>query len=142
MSYSMNICLKTQAKDTSPTTVVFTLENRLPSRVSNSCNITCTFQVQQRSDHFLLNLDLSGDVMVICQRCLDSFSHAYHHQTTLAVCPNDEIAERLMVSFECIDGQAFIDLNEVVVDDLHLNLPEKHLDSSHCNPAMSQLIQD
>lgn len=142
MSHSMNICLKTHAKDTSPTTVVLALENRLPARVLNTCNISCTFQVQQASDHFLLKIETSGDVTVICQRCLDGFSYAYHNQTTLAVCPNNVIAERLMASFECIDGQETIDLNEVVVDDLHLHLPEKHADISHCNPEINQLIQD
>ena len=138
----MNICLKTYAKQASPQTVVANLQERLPKRVQGPCEITCTFQVTAASDHYLLAFEASGNVNITCQRCLGTFPYQYHNKTTLAVCPNDEIAETLMASFECIEGRGEIDLNEVLADDLHLFLPEKHLDYSHCDPEIDQMIAD
>jgi uncharacterized protein len=138
----MNICLKTHVKYAKPQTVVVTLQERLPARVQGPCDITCTFEITEESDHYLLHFEASGSVNITCQRCLDSFPYSYYHQTTLAVCPNDAVAESLMASFECIDGQKEIDLNEVLTDDLYLILPEKHPDFSHCNLEISQLIID
>lgn len=138
----MNICLKTYAKQASPHTCTTNLQERLPARVEKACEITCTFQVTQASDHYLINFEASGDVHIICQRCLGTFLHPYHNQTTLAICPNDEIAEQLMDSYECIVGRGEIDLADILADDLHLFLPEKHLDYSQCDAEISQLIVD
>lgn len=138
----MNICLKTCAQDANPTTVILVLEKRLPHRVAKACNISCTFQVKKASDHYILDIKASGDIDIICQRCLESFVYAYDNQTKIAVCPNGLVAERLMASFECIDGDQLVDLNEILIDDLHLQLPEKHDDVLRCNPDMSQLICD
>ena len=138
----MNICLKTYAKQASPYTCVSNLQERLPARVEGPCDITCTFHVAAASDHYLLNFEASGDVHIICQRCLGTFLHAYHNKTTLAICPNDEIAEQLMDSYECIVGRGEIDLDDVLADDLHLFLPEKHLDYAQCDAEISQLIVD
>ena len=78
---------------------------------------------------------------MICQRCLQEFPHAYSHQTKLAVCKTDELAEKLMETFECtVNYKGEIDLIEVLTDDLHLFSPEKHQNVLECSNEVSQWI--
>ena len=139
----MNICLKTHAKQMGSRTVVMSVQDRKPARVSSSSALTCTFKVDACSDYYLLTLDVTGVFEITCQRCLADFQHTYANKTILAMCSNDDVAEKLMETHECIvvpHGQ--VDLIEIVTDDLHLFLPEKHPDFSACDVEMSGFIGD
>lgn len=139
----MKICLKTHAKQTGSRTVVVCVQERKPERVSSSCELTCVFQVEACQDYYLLTLDVSGTLAITCQRCVADFQQDYTNQTKLAVCASDEIAERLMTSHECIVVKDYeVDLIDIVTDELHLFLPEKHSDLSECDREISGLIGD
>ena len=137
----MKICLKTYAKESGQQRAVIKLQERLPERISNPCELTCDFRVASYDNYYLLTLDIAGAIDVTCQRCLQLFPDDYHNQSKLAVCINDAVAESLMEHFECIvadDHQ--VDLADIVADDLHLFSPEKHYNSTDCSAEMSQWI--
>lgn len=137
----MNICLKTHAKQTGSRTVAICIQARKPTRVSSPCELTCVFQVEAYPDYYLLTLDVKGTLEIACQRCLADFQQNYTNQTTLAVCSNDAIAETLMASYECIVAKDYqINLIDIVADELHLFLPEKHADFLECDRETSGLI--
>ena len=139
----MNICLKTPAKQTGLRTVVMCVQERKPARVNSPCELTCVFQVEARHDYYLLTLDVSGTLDITCQRCLAAFQQEYTNRTELAVCANDDVAEKLMASYECIVVKDYqVDLIDIVTDELHLFLPEKHPDFSGCDLEISGLIGD
>jgi len=139
----MNICLKTHAKQSGSRTVVVRVEDRKPTRVSSQAELTCVFKVEDCTDYYLLTLDVSGSLEITCQRCVTDFQQEYMNQTKLAVCANDEIAERLMASYECVVVNNYeIDLMDIVTDELHLFLPEKHPDIAGCDLDISGLIGD
>ena len=139
----MKICLKTYAKQAGSQTVVIRVQERKPERVSSPCELTCVFNVEACSDYYLLTLDASATLEITCQRCLAGFQHEHTNQTKLAICANEEVAETLMASFECIVVDNFqIDLIDIVTDELHLFLPEKHPDIAGCDLEMSGLIGD
>lgn len=137
----MKICLKTHAKQTGSRTIVLRIEERKPARVSSPCELTCVFHVEDYKDYYVLTLDVSGLIEIACQRCLADFQLDYTHQTSLAVCSSDETAETLMTRYECIvvhDDQ--VDLMDIVTDELHLFLPEKHADFAQCDREISAWI--
>lgn len=139
----MNICLKTQARQVSSQTVVIQIQERKPERVNLPCELTCVFQVATGSDHYLLTMEVSGKLEITCQRCLAGFQQEYFNKTQLAICASEEIAERLMASYECIvvkNNQ--VDLVDLITDELHLFLPEKHADFSECDNEISGMIGD
>ena len=129
----MKICLKSHARQQSPETVTLHLSDRLPEHLGRPCTVTCTFHVEACSEYYLLSMDVRGTLGITCQRCLGDFQHDYAHQTTLAVCANDDVANDAMSLHECIVVKGSeVDLIEVVTDELNLFLPEKHLDSEAC----------
>lgn len=129
----MKICLKSHARQQSPETVVLHIKDRLPEHLALPCTLTCTFHVDACSDYYLLTTDVRGTVGVTCQRCLGDFQHDYSHQTQLAVCANDAIANDAMSQHECMVAEGSqVDLIEVVTDELNLFMPEKHLDLDAC----------
>ena len=139
----LKICLKTYAKQAGSQTVVVRLQDRKPASIGSEVELTCVFNVEARSDYYLLTLDVSGQLMVACLRCLGDFDHEYKNTTQLAICANEEIAETLMASYECIvANNSQIDLIDIVADELYLFVPEKHADIAECDREISGLIGD
>ncbi len=137
----MNICLNTYSKQSESQRALITLQERLPERISGPCQLTCDFHVVSYDNYFVLTLDIAGLLVVTCQRCLHVFQVDYCHQSQLAVCVNDAVAETLMEHFECIvAGDHQVDLVEILTDELHLYSPEKHPNPTDCDIEMSQWI--
>ncbi len=139
----MKICLKTLARQSNSQTAVLHVQERKPERAGAPCELTCVYKVENCSDYYLLTLEVSGMVEITCQRCLGAFHHDYLNQSNLAVCKDDDVAESLSARFECIvENHDKIDLMDIVSDELHLFLPERHLDIAGCDPETSRLIGD
>ncbi len=137
----MNICLKTYVKENEHQHLVVKLEDRLPERILSPCELTCDFHVTGYDDYYLLALDVSAVLTITCERCLHAFQDAYHHQTVVAVCATEAIAEALMEQYECIValGES-VNLVDVLTDDLHLFSPLKHAHIKDCDVEVSQWI--
>lgn len=139
----MKICLKNAAQQNASPPTRLQLLDRLPERVHYPSEVTFAYNVSSQDSYYLLTLEVRADLTVTCQRCLQPFQNDYCNQTTLAVCTNEQIAERLMEQWECIvasDNE--IDLVEILTDELHLYAPEKHENYADCNGEMRQWIAD
>ena len=138
----MNICLKTYAKQKGSQHVVITLRSRLPERIHSPCELTCDFQVADCGNYYALTLAVASELTVSCQRCLGEFHQSYSHQTELAVCATDAIAETLMTQFECIVASDYqVDLTDILTDELYLSAPDKHANFAECDSEISRLIR-
>ena len=130
----MKICLKTYAKRERPEHVVVRIHDRLPGFVHSPCELTCDFHVEGHRDYYRMLLEVQGTLKLACQRCLDDFQCHYHHHSELAVCRSDDMAEKIMASYECIVSETDeVDLIEIITDELHLYCPEKHSDPQACD---------
>ncbi len=138
----MNICLKTQAKQNVPQRMVVKLQDRLPEHISSPCELSCEFQVEcVGGDYYLLTLKVTGSLEIRCQRCLNVFQQDYSHQSQLAICQTDEMAETLMANYECtVANDNQVHLIDILTDDLHLFSPEKHQLFTDCDTEISRLI--
>ena len=131
--------LKTLAKQADPTHIALTLTDRLPNFVQSPCQLSCDIQVTNKQDYYQLSSVVYGAISVTCQRCLGCFEEAYANRSELAICPDDEVAERLMSSLECVVNPGDdIDLVAIITDELHLFCPEKHRDRNDCDALTRQ----
>jgi uncharacterized protein len=110
------------------------VNSRLPFFVSSPCELTYNYTIKPHQDFYILDLALEGTILITCQRCLSEFDYFFKHQSEIAVCRKDEMAEKLMATYECIVSNSYeIDLDEVITDELHLFCPEKHAEFSDCD---------
>lgn len=141
INFNMNICLKTQAKQDGPGHADIHITARLPMYVRAPGQISCLYHVNNMDDYYLLMLDSTGDLTVVCQRCNQPFTYHYRHQTELAICDSDRMAEQLLAQMEAVVIKQFkIDLVEIITDDLHLFVPEKHDDINLCHPGVRDYL--
>lgn len=130
-----------KAANQGPQTLTLTLNERLPSYIQPPVGMACTYTIEARDNYYLVDLTVSGEVTVTCQRCLKPFIYHYTNPITIAVCGSETVAEKLLTAYESIvatDNQ--IDLNNVIIDELHLSCPESHEDSADCDPEIAAYI--
>ncbi|PJD93643.1 MAG: metal-binding protein [Legionella sp.] len=138
----MTRSLKILAKQAEPSQMSLTLSERLPDFIQSPCQVDCVFRVDKRSNYFQLSLIVTGQVTVICQRCLATFEHQYAQESQIALCSNDEVAEKLMSSMDCmVHPEEELDLVSIVTDELHLFCPEKHPDPEDCDESAQRYLQ-
>ena len=117
------------------------LTDRLPFFIEAPCEIACHYRLQQEKGYYLLFMEISGQLASVCQRCLARFVDTYTHSAIIALCDTEEIAANLMSEYECVVAtNGKVDLDDLILDELHLSAPQKHLDPTQCDPlAMDYL---
>lgn len=129
----MLLNLKSSASRVDPLVLELELDERLPVHVTAPCLMNCKCSVQSVDNYFLIMLDVDSTFCMTCQRCLNDYHFHYSNQTILAACHSDEEAEKLMKHYECVVYEDYqVDLKELLTDDLHLYVPESHLDTQDC----------
>ncbi len=119
--------LKTLAKQANSSQVTLQLQERVPYYVQSPCDVHCEIVVRQEPHYYHVDLKISGQLTIHCQRCAQDFNHAYEHSSELAICPDEATADRMMASIDCIvEPGDDMDLIAIATDDLHLFCPEKH----------------
>ena len=120
------------------------LSERLPVFIQAPCELHSSMHLLRQRDYYQLNLSLSGRINIICQRCMAVFEHDYHNESQLAICANEDIAQRLMSQTDpIVNPSDEIDLEAIIIDDLHLFCPEKHQDVQGCEQSsLSHLTID
>lgn len=86
------------------------------------------------ADRYLVQVAVSAEVSVICQRCLQPMSEKVESENTLAIVWNDEQAVALPKTLEpLIVEDTACDLHALVEDELILAMPQfSYHDASHC----------
>lgn len=119
----------------------FTLSERLPSFIKPICHLHASYRVEAKDDFYLIYLRVQGDLNSVCQRCMEDFTVCYDNSTIIAVCRNDERAEQLLSQYECIVSSNWhVDLNELVVDELHLYAPQTHPEINTCGGEINEIL--
>ncbi len=129
----MMIALKTVSKRAEPTVMTFDIKERLPNWVSSPCHLTCSFVVTSISDYYLLKFDVKGRLSLTCQRCLEEENIEYQHSAEIALCHTESRADALMAIYDAIVVEEdMLDMEAVIVDELHLSLPAIPHDEHKC----------
>lgn len=119
------------------------INERLPVFLVGPCEVESAYQVEAKEDFYLLYLEVRGELNVICQRCLHEFSLVYNNPTTIAVTRSDERAEQLLTHYECIVSSNFqVNLEEIIIDELHLYVPQFHQEIEECDKGINQFLTE
>lgn len=117
------------------------LSERLPNFITAPCHLNVTYQIEVNDDFYLINLHVTGELSLHCQRCLDEFKFPYDNTTVVAVCRNEERAEQILEHYECIvSANLHVSLEEVLIDELHLYAPQFHAQISDCRSEINQIL--
>lgn len=120
---------------------LLTVDERLPSFLIPPCHLTVTYHVEAKDDFYLIHLGVAGDLNIACQRCMQEFNFAYNNHTIIAVCRNDERAEQLLEFYECVVSSNWqVDLEELIIDELHLYIPPFHPEINDCDSEINQFL--
>lgn len=122
--------LKTLARQAEPIQLTVEVKERLPYYIQAPCELHCEVLVQPGRHYYVLNLRSRGQLLIHCQSCLQDFAYDFDHTSELAICNNEEVANQMMTSMDCmVQAEDDLDLLEIATDDLHLFCPERH---EHC----------
>ena len=88
-------------------------------------------------------MEVSGELTVQCQRCIQEFNLKYNNSTTIAVTRNDERAEQLLEHYECIVSTNYqVNLEDLIIDELHLYVPQFHEETRDCDEEVNQFLTE
>ena len=118
------------------------LNERLPANVHGPVNMDFSFAIEDRGEYYLLNLVEAANLELICQRCGDIWPYHYQQQHELAVCANEEIAEKYQSIYDPIVAEkGMLDFLTILTDNMYLFLPVNHENLDCCNQDQLKLIQ-
>lgn len=118
------------------------IDERLPAYVQGPVQIHFSFSVTDRGEYLLLHLVETAKLELICQRCGDSWPYDYQIQHELAVCPNEEIAEKYQSLYDpIVTEKGILDFLTILTDNMYLFLPVNHENIDGCNQDQLKLIQ-
>ena len=119
-------------------TKLLTISDSLPSFLCSPCHLNVTYQVEAKDDFYLIHLGVTGDLNIICQRCMHEFTFSYDNQTVIAACRKDERAEQLLVYYETIvSSNSQVALEDLIRDELHLYVPIFHPIVNDCDSEVN-----
>lgn len=138
----MRLNLQDLAKKAEKTQIELDIQERLPSHLTLPCHVSASLTVKRQDDYFLLALESSASLNVICQRCSEQFQTDWKNYTELAICDNDARAEALLPIYECMVSadKAEPDLESIITDELHLYSPQFHPDMESCDKIVHRYI--
>lgn len=120
-----------------------TITKRIPDFITAPCVIHAQYRVEAREDFYLIHLNSSGLITVVCQRCMNEFVHEYNNQTVIAVCRNDERAAELLEQYECIVSSNWqVELEDLICDELYLYVSRFHPDIDDCDSQINQILNE
>jgi uncharacterized protein len=120
-----------------------TIEERLPSYISAPCSLSVAYRVEAKDNYYLIHLDVVAELIIICQRCMHDFNLNYTNQTRIAVARSEERAEQLLEQYECIVSSNWqVSLEDLVVDELHLYVPQFHQEIKDCDEDINQFLTE
>ena len=105
---------------------------RLASWLANdqgSLMVECKFDWPE-DGHIYMLLAINGTLNVQCKRCLEAFNYEWHSESTLQLNADDTLNEdRSDEAYErvILSHHGTFNLIDVIVDEVILGLPERHL---------------
>ena len=103
------------------------LDSGLPEHLIAPLKFQCRYEIIEQDRYYLLSYQFHASIKYVCQRCLEESKAELAIENTLALCINDDDAEKLMSEFEpvVVKGRSF-ELEPLLLDELYLSAPLKH----------------
>ena len=119
------------------------IDERLPNHVVEPFEMYYQYHVEDKGDYFLLKLQESANIPIYCQRCMQAFTTDYQLVSELAICPNEQMAEKYQSSYDVIVANDYlVDFKEILIDNVYLFSPQFHLQLADCDQNHVKLMQN
>lgn len=139
----MNIDVKKKSNQNLSEVQKVLLDERLPYYVTESFLMNFQYQIENRGEFYLIKLKEFASIPVQCQRCAEIWFFDYQNEVELAICPSEQVAEKYQSVHDVIVvPDLILDIKDVLIDNMHLFLPNKHLEVDKCNQDQLKLMQD
>jgi len=114
-----------------------------PTEIQN-CNLTAFLTLHKRSSHLEINFLIKGDVELICDRCLENFTHPLVIEQTIYIKFGDEYKEEDINLFIYPKSKTEIDTARIINELIVVSLPMRkvHPDDEQGNPTCKEEMLD
>ena len=117
------------------------LDERLPDFINKPIEICFTYEIERYPEYYLLNLHEKATIELVCQRCSDIWQYEYSNVHKMAVLLSEKNIGTYESLFDVIvSPDLTLDIKEIILDNMHLFLPEKHENVDHCNQDQLKLL--
>lgn len=137
----MQLCLKALAARHEPQSFAIVLDDRLPQQLSSPCLLEGQIAASVEKDGYRITLSVQSALTVMCLRCLASYQMAYKRSAVLHAYFDERMATQRMGEEEVIVlDSTTLHLSDILTDDLHLFVPDRHIDHTSCDTMITQWI--
>lgn len=117
------------------------LTERLPDTIVAPCRVEVRYVIQESDAYYLIKLEVTSELTIICQRCLDPFTYRYTNDTVLAAYGTETAAEKHNDDCDSIIAPYDeLDLAALITDELYLYSPTIHPNIADCNTEIAKFI--
>ena len=108
----------------------------------HDADLTVVLTVNYNGDFYVLDFDIKGEVVLICDRCLDDLHFPIDAQYHIVVKYGEEYKDDSDEVLEIPAGDAYLNVAYMLYDTVELAIPIKHVHPlGKCNRQMSALLK-
>ena len=105
-------------------------------------DITVALDVQYNGDFYVLDFKISGEVVIMCDRCLDDLHHPIDADYHIVVKYGDDYNDDSDEVLEIPESDATLNVSYMIYDTVVLAIPMKHVHpAGKCNRQMSAMLR-
>lgn len=109
------------------------LDERLPYYVLEPIEMSFSYEVIKEGSIYILTVYEYAQPKVQCQRCMEDTVQPFEHESKIAICGSEEIAQQYQSGYDLIVSPDFIiEIKDILIDDLHLYLSNFHKKIDQC----------
>ena len=107
-----------------------------------NANLFVKLSVTHKSDIYDLNFNISGEITLLCDRCLDDMKQEVNSNYHIVVKYGDEYCDDSDEVLEIPESDNYLNVAYMIYDTVSLSIPIKHVHpSGQCNKAMSDILR-
>ncbi len=108
----------------------------------HDADLTVKLTVNHKSDLYYLHFVITGEVKLICDRCLDLMSYPIDAAYDIAVKYGDDYNDDSDELLEIPESDNYLNVAYMIYDTVELQIPMKHVHPmGKCNRAMSAILR-
>lgn len=107
----------------------------------HGADLEVTLVVDHKGDAYNLNFHITGNVTLLCDRCLDSLIHEVDTTYEITVKYGDRYCDDSDTVLEIPESDNYLNVAYMLYDTVALTIPLKHVHpAGKCNKAMSNVL--
>jgi uncharacterized metal-binding protein YceD (DUF177 family) len=108
----------------------------------HDANLTVNLSVTHKSDIYDLNFEITGEMTLLCDRCLDEMQQPVDVEYHIVIKYGDEYCDDLDEVIAIPENENYFNVAELIYDTVSLEIPIMHVHpEGECNEAMNEILQ-